>query len=81
MAPRKSAAIERDDDRVDFTGLFQCCMETIGDLYPDGQGKIAEQGQTLQCKYVPDRSTHRMIFKDGVWRADLPEDPAPPKKI
>lgn len=82
MPPRKSLGKPlsetlngRKNDQVKIGGLMRCCLETIGDLYPDGPAKVATQGQTLQCKYVTDRDTHRMIFEDGFWRWDYPEDP------
>lgn len=62
-----------DYDRVEFAGLMQCCLRTIDSLYPDGPAKLATEGQTLQCKDVPDRATHRIIFQLGYWHLDRPE--------
>lgn len=65
--------LQTDNDRIEIGGMMRCCSETISDLYPDGPGRVATEGQTLQCKYVPDRDTHRVIFRDGYWRWDRTE--------
>ena len=56
-------------DGMRIGGLMRCCIETIGDLYPDGPAQVAIEGQRLQCKYV-DTPNHRMIFHDGAWEWD-----------
>ena len=55
-------------DQVNPGGLFRCCTETIGDLYPNGPAQVGTEGQILQCKYAPDSPNHRMIFRAGVWQ-------------
>jgi len=57
-------------DGVRIGGLMRCCIESVGDLYPNGPARIAVEGQTLQCKYAPDSDLHRMIFRDGAWEWD-----------
>lgn len=54
-------------DKIRIGGLMRCCIETVGDLYPDGPAQTAHQGQILQCKYAEDNPEHRMIFRDGAW--------------
>lgn len=61
----------RQHDGVMIGGLMRCCIETVGDLYPDGPALIATEGQRLQCKYS-ESELHRMIFKGGFWRWDHP---------
>lgn len=58
------------NDRVRIGGLMRCCLETVSDLYPDGPGALAAEGQRLQCKYAADNPEHRMIFRDGAWEWD-----------
>jgi hypothetical protein len=63
-------------DRLRMGGLMRCCTGTVEDLYPGGPARIAVEGQTLQCAYAPDDPLHRMIFRDGAWEWDPPQDPA-----
>ena len=57
-------------DKIRQGGLMRCCLETVGDLYPDGPARIAAEGQKLQCGYAQDNPLHRMIFRDGAWEWD-----------
>lgn len=61
-------------DMVHQGGLMRCCLETISDMYPDGPARKAGQGQKLSCKYAQDDPDHQMVFTDGGWRWDHPED-------
>ena len=64
--------MEPETDKMRPGGLFRCCTETIGDLYPDGPARVAAEGQMLQCKYT-DSPYHRMIFTQGAWQWYRPE--------
>lgn len=56
-------------DHVRIGGLMRCCRESISDLYPEGPGLVAREGQELQCKFSESKN-HRMRFRDGAWEWD-----------
>lgn len=60
-----------DVDRVRIGGLMRCCLETLEGLYPDGPGRVATEGQRLQCEHAEPGSDHGwMVFRDGWWAWD-----------
>lgn len=62
------------NDRFFLGGLMRCCTETLADMYSDGPARLAKEGQKLSCKYNKDNPSHQMIFTNGGWRWDRPED-------
>jgi len=49
---------------------MRCCIETVGDLYPDGPAAIAAEGQAFRCKYATRPDHGHMIFRGGAWEWD-----------
>lgn len=54
---------ELEVDGVRIGGLMRCCLETLGDHYPDGPELKAAEGEVLHCKYCRES----MIFRYGYW--------------
>jgi len=52
-----------DGDKIKIGGLLRCCIETIDDLYAQGPGHRAAEGDVLPCKYC----SHSVTFRSGAW--------------
>jgi len=58
--------------RVFQGGLMRCCLATLDD-YMAKTDKPPQEGDTLPCAYHSDNGG--MIFRDGAWRWNRPEEP------
>lgn len=57
----------RKFEPMNIGGVFRCCADTLSDYLEKG-GEPSKAGDTVQCKYAPDDSFHRLVFDGSTWR-------------
>jgi hypothetical protein len=60
--------------QVRTAGLMRCCLATLAERMPLCAEDPVE-GEIIHCQHHPDNGG--MIFRDGVWEWNRPDDVAP----
>lgn len=58
--------------RVYQGGLMRCCLLTLQEFMATEAQQPPQEGDLLHCRYHADNGG--MIFHDGAWRWNKPED-------